>query len=154
MRSAARSMHRIIIDANIIVSAVFGVIPRRAVVKAYGHTVLYPDKIELELKLLSGKLIHKLAVANIIELSNLIRELLLKGEFVKTKQRIDIGRDKKDNHYLDLACYSNADILVTGDKDLLEIPKKNLIKAGLKELAIINPKEFINLVNQMDGSND
>ena len=153
MKSAARSMHRVIIDANIIVSAVFGGIPRKAIVKAFGHSVLYSDKIEQELKLLPTKLIHKLAVADIIELSNLIREILLKGEFVKTKNRIDICRDKKDNHYLDLAYYSNAEIIITGDRDLFETPKENLRKAGLKGLSIMKPKEFLNITSQANGSN-
>ena len=141
-----RSMHKIIIDANIIVSAVFGGVPRKAVVKAFYHTVLYSDKVEAELKLLPSKLINKLAVAHVIEFSNLIRELLIKGEFAKTKQRIDICRDKKDNHYLDLAYYSSADILITGDKDLLEISKESLAEAGLKRLTIMNPKRFCDTV--------
>lgn len=43
------------------------------------------------------------------------------SEYIKIKSEIDLCRDKKDNFLLSLAKDSNADFLITGDKDLLEI---------------------------------
>lgn len=54
---------------------------------------------------------------------------------VDIKEKHLIYRDSKDNFLLDLIEFSNADFLVTGDKDLLEL---NPFKSG----QIINPKDF------------
>jgi len=54
---------------------------------------------------------------------------------VDIKEKHLICRDSKDNFLLDLIEFSNADFLVIGDKDLLEL---NPFKSG----QIINPKDF------------
>lgn len=43
------------------------------------------------------------------------------GEFVKVKSNIEICRDLKDNFLLSLSIDSQADFLITGDNDLLEL---------------------------------
>ncbi|MCE6988037.1 putative toxin-antitoxin system toxin component, PIN family [Dyadobacter sp. CY323] len=43
------------------------------------------------------------------------------AEFIVVRTRSDICRDSKDNFLLSLAIDSNADFLLTGDKDLLEL---------------------------------
>ncbi len=43
------------------------------------------------------------------------------GEIVEVKSNIDLCRDKKDDFLLALAKDAQADFLVTGDKDLLEL---------------------------------
>ena len=55
---------------------------------------------------------------DIIELLSLIDHF---AEIVEVHSEINICRDPKDNFLLALAKDSNADFLVTGDKDLLEI---------------------------------
>lgn len=53
----------------------------------------------------------------------------LKKEFQFAKPTISITdcRDKDDNKFLELAVFVNADVIVTGDKDLLELnPYKNI----------------------------
>lgn len=55
---------------------------------------------------------------DIIELLSLIDHFV---EIVEVHSEINICRDPKDNFLLALAKDSNADFLVTGDKDLLEI---------------------------------
>lgn len=45
------------------------------------------------------------------------------GELVKVKSDIKICRDEKDNFLLNLSVDSNADFLITGDKDLLILEK-------------------------------
>ena len=42
---------------------------------------------------------------------------------VKVQSKIDICRDAKDNYLLALAIDSNANYLITGDKDLLSVEK-------------------------------
>jgi uncharacterized protein len=58
------------------------------------------------------------------------------ADFVKVHAQIDICRDPKDNFLLSLAIDGNADFLLTGDKDLLE-----LVKFG--ETAIITISAFL-----------
>jgi len=43
------------------------------------------------------------------------------GELFEVKSKLDLCRDKKDNFLLTLAIDSQADYLITGDKDLLEL---------------------------------
>lgn len=60
------------------------------------------------------------------------------AEFVVVKSEVDICRDKKDNFLLSLAKDSEADYLITGDNDLLEI--KTFVKTE-----ILNFTDFFNL---------
>ena len=43
------------------------------------------------------------------------------AEFVKVQTQIEVCRDPKDNFLLSLSIDGNADVLLTGDKDLLEL---------------------------------
>jgi uncharacterized protein len=58
-------------------------------------------------------------------LKNDIEELIglfdVYGEIVEVKSDVDLCRDKKDDFLLALAKDSQADFLVTGDKDPLEL---------------------------------
>ncbi|MHB1335480.1 MAG: putative toxin-antitoxin system toxin component, PIN family [Candidatus Humimicrobiaceae bacterium] len=51
---------------------------------------------------------------------------------------IKVCRDPDDNKILDLAVFSGADYIITGDKDLLSLGK-------YKDIIIITPADFINL---------
>lgn len=52
-----------------------------------------------------------------------------------------LSRDLNDTMYLVLAEVSNADFLVTVDKDLLVLKE-------IKNTKIVKPKEFINIVDR------
>lgn len=45
------------------------------------------------------------------------------ADFVKVETEISVCRDSKDNFLLSLAVDGNADFLLTGDKDLLDLVK-------------------------------
>ncbi len=55
------------------------------------------------------------------------------ADFVKVQTKIEVCRDTKDNFLLSLSVDGNADILLTGDKDLLD-----LIKFGKTEIMTIS----------------
>jgi len=61
-----------------------------------------------------------------------------KSYFIKKKSQITICRDPDDNKFLELALDSNAEFLMTGDKDLLSL--KSLLE--YKNL-IISPSDFL-----------
>jgi uncharacterized protein len=58
------------------------------------------------------------------------------ADFVKIKTKVEVCRDPKDNFLLSLSFDGNADFLLTGDKDLLELAK-------FSETAIITVSEFL-----------
>jgi uncharacterized protein len=58
------------------------------------------------------------------------------ADFVKVQSKIEICRNPKDNFLLSLSVDGNADFLLTGDKDLLD-----LIKFG--ETTIITIADFL-----------
>jgi len=51
-------------------------------------------------------------------------------------------RDKDDNNILHLAQFIKADIIITGDKDLLDLKKFNKVK-------IINPRTYMEKYNKI-----
>jgi putative PIN family toxin of toxin-antitoxin system len=55
------------------------------------------------------------------------------------EKKYTLCRDLKDNFLLDLAVTAEADFLVTGDKDLLEIKT-------LENVKILSPTDFINFI--------
>jgi len=136
-------MHKVVIDANVLVSAIFGGTSLKAVLKAFrkGRVVVSPQ-IERELIELPEKLRRKLNPIQIIEFKKLIRILFLKAERFQTKRRINISPHREDNAYLELCLASGADYLITGDKDLLQIPQDKLKEIGLENLKILTPSEF------------
>ena len=61
------------------------------------------------------------------------------GELIKVTSDINICRDQKDNFLLNLSTDSNADYLITGDKDLLILGK-------IKNTKILTFTEFIQII--------
>jgi putative PIN family toxin of toxin-antitoxin system len=58
------------------------------------------------------------------------------ADFVKVQTQIEVCRDPKDNFLLSLSIDGNADFLLTGDKDLLDISK-------FGETSIIKISDFL-----------
>lgn len=77
--------------------------------------------------------------------SELINTLKLAAEIVTPLPKKDLllhSRDPEDDYLLASALGGNADYLITGDKDLLELNKNS----NLGSLKIITLKEFIELL--------
>lgn len=58
--------------------------------------------------------------ADIEEILETIEEY---ADFVKVQSKVEVCRDLKDNFLLSLSVDGNADFLLTGDKDLLDLTK-------------------------------
>lgn len=54
---------------------------------------------------------------------NLIETIQDYAEFIEVTTQVNVCRDNKDNFLLSLAKDSNADFLLTGDRDLLVLKK-------------------------------
>ncbi len=137
-------MSKIVLDANIIISAAFGGIPLEAIHYAAYHTIFINKKIERELFGVIEKVSKKLSPSIFEEAKSQIKIVISNAEKIKTKKSIIICRDPKDNAYLEVAQAANADILITGDKDLLSLSSEELKEIGLNKLEIITPRKFIN----------
>jgi len=135
-------MARVVIDANVIISAAFGGHPLRAVIRAMAEDEVYlSEAIERELTEVFSKLAKKLKREQIAFLNQRMRKLTARAKNVIVPTRTALSRDPKDDHYLALCKKVEADFLITGDKDLLTIPREALKESGVF-CRIIAPREF------------
>jgi putative PIN family toxin of toxin-antitoxin system len=127
---------KVVFDTNIFISAL--VIPRSQAEKAIskiieGDDILLISKeiIDEVLSVLSSKFSRdREALSHVaVTLSDL-------GELITPTKRIGILRDESDNRILECALSGHADVIVTGDKDML--------KLGIyKNVRIISLKEYL-----------
>lgn len=135
---------RIVLDANVVVSALFGGTPREAVACALDEEVFVSPEIEAEFAGLKDRLREKISPQALrYWTESFLPSVLGRTVRVGTPPRLHLSRDPKDDAYLSLAKAVEADYLVTGDKDLLEVPRKALEKAGLFGLAVVDPRDFL-----------
>lgn len=135
---------KIILDANVLVSALFGGLPERAVVRAFRESVFISSRIEAEYESLGVKLSRRLPPEKYKVWTHVFLPAILgRCERVAVFQKVDISRDSKDNGYLSLALEIKAGVLVSGDKDLLALSADDLNGAGLHFLKILRPREFL-----------
>jgi uncharacterized protein len=136
-------MDKVVIDANVLISATFGGPPLDAVSKAFasGKVYLSPDII-LEVETTVYRLATKLGDEKTKILLSLWAKFQSLCEVAEPNRRVTICRDPKDDAYLSLCAEINADYLVTGDKDLLVVDPGGA--QGLPQsLKILTPRQFL-----------
>ena len=115
---------RVVIDTNILVSALIkpqgtvGRVLQR--LRQNDYTLLYaPVLLEELVDVLNRPRIRtKYGLAE-ADIETIVRFILLRGEFVSPTEPINACRDPKDNKFLEVAVTGQADVIVSGDKDLL-----------------------------------
>jgi putative PIN family toxin of toxin-antitoxin system len=138
-------MVKIVIDANVLISAAFGGAPLEAVSKAFpiGKVYLSPDIVS-EVEETVHRLTPKLGEEKAKVMLALWRRFHSLCEFHDPSRKVVICRDPKDDAYLSLCAWIKADCLVTGDKDLLVVDPA--VTQGLpSSLKIITPRQFLEL---------
>ena len=136
-------MAKVVIDANVLISSVFGGLPLESISRALlYHEVCYSEDIEKELRGVLKKIESKLQARQIETLHRNLSKFLSFCKKVSVTESVTLCRDKKDNRYLSLCKQVRADFLITGDKDLLTISKKVLIDNHLI-CNIVTPAEFV-----------
>jgi len=139
-------MAKVVIDANVIISAVYGGKPLEAVIHALDkHEVYLSESIRRELDQTFVKLSRKLSREQIIFIQEKVRQILAKAKCITVSASVALSRDAADDHYLGLCKEAKADFLITGDKDLLSISREDLRKHGISCL-ILTPKLFLESV--------
>ena len=127
---------KVIFDTNVWISFLIG--KRLSFIKKYissGEiTIIITEQLLNEIKEVPSrkKLKKYFPQQSVIELINFLETI---AEQVAIKPIHFINRDPKDNFLLDLIDFSEADYLVTGDKDLLE-------HNPFKTATILTPKNF------------
>lgn len=129
---------RIVIDTNILISSFLlkKSISRDAFEKAKHEFVLVASIqtfSELKSVLLRPKFDNYISMNTRLQIIEDFGGILT---FLEPKTKLDLCRDPKDNKFLELANESQAKLLISGDKDLLEL-EHNL---GFR---IVNPSEFL-----------
>ena len=139
-------MAKVVIDANVIISATYGGKPLEAVTQALEkHEVYLSDSIRRELEQTFVKLSRKLSREQIILIQEKIGEILAKANCITVSTSVALSRDAADDHYLGLCKEAKADFLITGDKDLLSISQEDLRKHGISCL-ILTARSFLESV--------
>ena len=140
-------MAKVVIDANVMISAAFGGKPLEAVVQAVkNHEVYLSLTIERELREVIPGLSRKLTKEQIFFIQENFQRVLSLAKRVSVSTHVVLSRDAKDDHYLSLCREVRADFLVTGDKDLLNISQESLKKNKISCL-IVSPQEFLEKIS-------
>jgi len=129
---------RCVVDTNVIVSAsVFSLsVPRHAVNRVLIEgALLFSECTMDELKdvLFRSKFDRYVSRE---ERALFLAQLGVAAEFVPIVQLVRECHDPKDDKFLEVALNGRADVIVTGDKDLLRMNP-------WREIAIINPAAFL-----------
>ena len=130
-------MAKVVIDANVIVSAAYGGKPLEAVTQALEkHEVYLSESVRRELEQTFVKLSRELSGEQISFIQEKIGEILAKAKCITVSASVALSRDAADDHYLGLCKEAKADFLITGDKDLLSISQEDLKKHGVSCLIL------------------
>jgi putative PIN family toxin of toxin-antitoxin system len=119
---------RVVFDTNIFISALVlpGSLAEKAVsriIEGRDDLVLSTDIIKEVLSVLSSKFGREREA-----LSHVAVILLDLGKWVKPDQRIRVLRDEPDNRILECAVFGRAELIVTGDKEMLRLKEYMGIK--------------------------
>lgn len=140
-------MAKVVVDANVIISAVFGGKPLEAVVRALeDHEVYVSEAITQELRGVLPGLSKKLSEEQLSFIHEKIQQLLTLATPISLSTHVVLSRDPKDDHYLSLCKETGADFLVTGDKDLLSLSQDQLKANGIS-CKIVSPQKFLEYVS-------
>ena len=119
---------RVVFDTNISISALVipGSLAEKAVlriIEGQDDLVLSTDIIKEVLSVLSSKFGHEREA-----LSHVAVTLMDLGKWVKPAQRIRVLKDEPDNRILECAVSGKAELIVTGDKEMLRLKEYMGIK--------------------------
>ncbi|MGO8991334.1 MAG: putative toxin-antitoxin system toxin component, PIN family [bacterium] len=140
-------MAKVVVDANVIISAAFGGKPLEAVVRALeDHKVYLSEAVAQELLGVLSGLSKKLSEDQLSFIHEKIQHLLTLARHVSPTTHVVLSRDPKDDHYLSLCKEVGAEFLITGDKDLLSISEDKLKTHGVS-CKVVSPQEFLERVS-------
>lgn len=132
-----KKRYRIVIDANVIVSSIFGGYPARVIEIVSSHTLFAPTRLEKEVEVFLEKIKKR---GDFIQLANYFNYILNRIKLIDIEDPECISRDRADDFYIAVALKENADFLITGDKDILSCRE---IRSW--PFKILTPREFVEM---------
>ena len=128
---------RIVVDTNIFVSAALkqGSLPSIALYQAAQHGALLKSAVT---EAQFFEVIARPYLAPLIkpETRDWLMQLMQSAELVAITERIAVCRDPTDDKFLELAVNGHADLILTGDKDLL-------VLTPFRGIPIVAPATFV-----------
>jgi putative PIN family toxin of toxin-antitoxin system len=139
---------RVVVDTNVLVRAL--IMPHGTVgpvllrLRQGDYTLLYAQSLLEELVdvLNRPRIRHKYGLAE-EDIETVVGFILLRGEAVVPEQRITACRDPKDDKFLEVAVAGEADVIVSGDKDLL-------VLHPFAGIPILPPANFLQMLEDAD----
>ena len=136
---------RVVLDTNILIRAV--IMPHGTVgpvllrLRNGDYSLLYSQSLLEELidVLRRPRIYRKYGLSN-EDITTVISLILLRGEEVTPEQSINICRDPKDDKFLEVAVTGKANVLVSGDEDLLTLNP-------FRGIPIVPPRAFLRLLD-------
>lgn len=128
---------RLVLDTNVVLSGLLfpGSTPSRAMLKAQAGIVLVSDATLLELVEVLGRTRFDRYIERSVR-QRLVTEFANVCAKVQTDFPIRACRDPGDDKFLEVAVHGRADVIVTGDADLLALHP-------FRGNAIISPAEYL-----------
>lgn len=143
---------RVVVDTNILVRALikldgtFGPVLLR--LRQDEYTLLYaPPLLEELVDVLNRPRIRRKYHLTDADIRTVVGLILLRGETVTPTRRITACRDPKDNKFLEVAVAGNADVLVSGDEDLL-------VLHPFQDIPIVPPIDFLTMLDEAEDENE
>lgn len=75
------------------------------------------------------------------DISTVVALLILRGREIRSVERIEICRDPKDNMVLEAAIAGEAQVIVSGDEDLLTLDP-------FRGISIVSPSKFLEMLDR------
>jgi putative PIN family toxin of toxin-antitoxin system len=133
-------IHRIVIDTNIYISAIFwGGKPREVVDLGRSEKVLIFTSLEIQTEI-HRKLRTKFGLSE-DETAQILLDFSTFTNLITTHEKISIiNDDPDDNKFIECAVSSKAHFIVTGDKHLLNLDM-------YKEIKILKAADFLSIMS-------
>ena len=135
-----RLTKNVVIDTNVFVSAALAKrsIPRFVVEEAIANQdivclVSFDTITELKNTLFDDKFNRYVSIVDRISFLN---SYLISAIHISITEKVNDCRDLRDNKFLEVAVSGNADLIITGDKDLLELNP-------YRSIEILTPRDFL-----------
>ena len=138
-------MIRAVVDTNILVSAVIkpsgrvGPVLQRLRRREYSLLISRATLDEFTQVIFRPHLRKKYGLTDRV-LRSTIRLIVLRSELVHPGRRIAISRDPHDDKFLEVAVGGNADVVVSGDEDLLTL-------TAFEGIPLIPPSRFLAMLD-------
>ncbi len=139
-------MIRAVIDANILVRALImpegsvGPVLRR--LRDGDYEIVLSEQLLTELvDVLNRPRIKEKYGLDTEDIETVLALLLLRGRTVTPVERIDVCRDPNDNMFLEAALTAEADVIVSGDEDLLVLDP-------FRRIPIVGPAAFLQRIDR------